>query len=622
MHRPWHTWTWFILILLVVFPVVGWLTVRVLRLERAELSARAQVHATQEELLRQSRVRLSLWHMDTALAPLLAREALRPYFLYAPFVPKIVTDKTGKKISTQYIRSPLLTQPEHVKLHFQCTLDGKVSSPQNPQGLMCRLAIANGIDQNQINRNGQLLDQLKARVDWRRLLPLLPTEVISNDIAESLPRGPGQSQGAQVSQSGQGKPMQQAAGGNLQIPPQQSQSFNAEVQQRAKLVRNYAQGIGNQQQLAGWDKQLGSSKLTGRERVIRPIWFDNDLLLARRVVVDGQTLIQGCWLDWPQIRDYLLNSVEHILPSAKLVAVQAEPGDEDLEWMMVSLPAKLVVGKPQPTAGLPVVGWITPIQLSLAIAWVFFLLTVVAIGLLLRGVVSLSERRAAFVSAVTHELRTPLTTFRMYSEMLSTGMVPAERQAVYIDTLNQEAERLTHLVDNVLAYARLERGATERRKEEIEIVELLERVKPRLEDRVGEVGHTIQWDVLEALEKVVVETDVRAVEQILFNLVDNGCKYGQSDEKKIEVQVVKGRDSIRLVVRDYGAGITDGQRAKLFRPFSKSADEAADTAPGVGLGLALCRRLARDLGGELTCEPSDVGSCFVLDIGRQRPCTR
>ncbi len=76
--------------------------------------------------------------------------------------------------------------------------------------------------------------------------------------------------------------------------------------------------------------------------------------------------------------------------------------------------------------------------------------------MMLRGVLALSERRASFVSAVTHELRSPLTTFRMYAEMLAEGMVRDEQQRDrYLSTLRQEADRLSHLVDNVLQYARL-----------------------------------------------------------------------------------------------------------------------------------------------------------------------
>ena len=81
-----------------------------------------------------------------------------------------------------------------------------------------------------------------------------------------------------------------------------------------------------------------------------------------------------------------------------------------------------------------------------------------AVGFLLMGAISLSQRRAAFISSVTHELRTPLTTFRMYTEMLVEGMAsdPA-KQSQYHRTLYRESDRLVHLVENVLSYARLVR---------------------------------------------------------------------------------------------------------------------------------------------------------------------
>ena len=79
-------------------------------------------------------------------------------------------------------------------------------------------------------------------------------------------------------------------------------------------------------------------------------------------------------------------------------------------------------------------------KMSLVVAWSSLLLGAAAVALLLKGVMALSERRAAFVSAVTHELRTPLTTFRMYAEMLAEGMVPDEASRHrYLDTLRIEA---------------------------------------------------------------------------------------------------------------------------------------------------------------------------------------
>jgi K+-sensing histidine kinase KdpD len=115
----------------------------------------------------------------------------------------------------------------------------------------------------------------------------------------------------------------------------------------------------------------------------------------------------------------------------------------------------------------------------------------------------------------------------------------------------------------------------------------------------------------------VVQLDVSAVEQILFNLVDNACKYAapNASEKIIHLEASPTGKSAMLRVRDHGQGLTREAARRLFRPFSKSAHEAAHTAPGVGLGLALCRRLSRSIGGDLRLDSSvRDGACFVLTL--------
>ena len=107
-----------------------------------------------------------------------------------------------------------------------------------------------------------------------------------------------------------------------------------------------------------------------------------------------------------------------------------------------------------------------------------------ALAALLHGVASLSERRAAFVSAVTHELRTPLTTLQLYSDMLSGGMIADEPQRQeYMQTLQRESGRLSHLIDNVLALSRLERRTARRHRETLSVAALLDRAGPRLQAR-------------------------------------------------------------------------------------------------------------------------------------------
>jgi signal transduction histidine kinase len=117
---------------------------------------------------------------------------------------------------------------------------------------------------------------------------------------------------------------------------------------------------------------------------------------------------------------------------------------------------------------------------------------------------------------------------------------------------------------------------------------------------------------------VPLATDPTAVEQILFNLVDNAAKYAsRASNRAIEVAIGSRADRVWFRVVDHGPGIGPRELKRLFRPFEKSARDAAHSAPGVGLGLSLSRRVARQLGGELRHEAYDGhGAAFVLELPR------
>jgi len=320
------------------------------------------------------------------------------------------------------------------------------------------------------------------------------------------------------------------------------------------------------------------------------------------------------WLDWPAIRAWLLDGVLDLVPLADLVPVTGDP-DEDRTRRLAAVPVRIIPGK------VPVreADGLSPVALSLLVAWVCVLGGAAAVGLLLTGAVRLSERRGDFVSAVTHELRTPLTTFRMYSEMLAEGMVPDEaRRRQYLTTLRAEAERLTHMVENVLAYARLERGRGTGEAERLTLAELMDRVRDRIERRTRGAGMDLVIDVGDEADAATVWVRVSAVEQILYNLVDNACKYAASaSDRRIHLTAAPADGEAVLTVRDYGPGISRAEARRLFRPFSKSARQAAVSAPGVGLGLALAHRLARDMGGDLRLErPDGEGAAFALHLLR------
>lgn len=348
---------------------------------------------------------------------------------------------------------------------------------------------------------------------------------------------------------------------------------------------------------------------------LRPTWLEGELFLLRPATLDGRARIQGVWLDWPRLQERLLETIRDLLPEARLVA--APPGMAGTDpSTLVTLPIQLISGT-VPVDRSHLGSLLRP---ALALAWICLISAALAVAFVLHRAMLLSERRASFVSAVTHELRTPLTTFRLYSEMLADEMVPdPERRRGYLQTLCDEATRLMHLVENVLSYSRIERGRTAARTELVAVGPVLERVIPRLRQHCEQRGLKFVSDWKPELDKALFQVDVLAVEQILFNLTDNACKYAAPDSQPPELKLHARLDgaSIYLEMRDHGPGLAAAQKKKLFQPFAKSATEAAHSAPGVGLGLALCRRLARELGGDLTYhEPEGRGAAFILRIPR------
>jgi signal transduction histidine kinase len=360
-----------------------------------------------------------------------------------------------------------------------------------------------------------------------------------------------------------------------------------------------------------------------------PLWIEGRLLLARRVAVNGEEYVQGCLLNWPAIRDTLRDTVADLLPESDFEPAPKPSRDE--ARMLAALPVRLLPGS---AALAPLEdqlaavddlfsaeslggGTFSPLRVSLGAAWVGMILAALAVAGLLAGVMRLSARRASFVTAVTHELRTPLTTFQVYTEMLAEGMVPeGPPQRQYLATLRAESVRLTHMVENVLSYARLERGRTDGRRESLGLAELVERMRGRLAGRAEQAGMELVVEGDEAAREAMISVNVAAVEQIIFNLVDNACKYAcEPADRRIHLALAAGRGMAEVSVRDHGPGLSPGVQRRLFQPFSKSAREAAHSAPGVGLGLALSRRLACDMGGDLRLQETAAGgACFVLAL--------
>lgn len=583
MRRTRTTWLIFAGALLAAAGTVGWLTLGVLKAERL-------AEQMQQQALLDSKVRVALWRLDAVAAPLLALESSHSEFLPAnEGAPQLSTrlikgavqrDQHGNW-SVRPLRKSAGLDPQ--KLHdalahsnwWQSLVDPLESSPtgqQNPtsDGLLIANALAEYVDWPK-----KALSQLNKR-NFTQQTPIIETQVASK--------------------------------GAVTI---QREDLAAR-QQLVGQVGQLAIGSLNQAQVPS----VGSGNESHLNCVVGPyssIWVGTELLLARKVrwTTNQKVVVECRILDWPKWESLLTSQIADSFPQARLVprwpvTTVTNSTERAAEWQMVSLPIGF-----EPQVIMVESGWSRP----LVVAWVMLGLAALAVGWLLWQTQSLSERRAAFVSAVTHELRTPLTTFRLYTEMLSEGLVPdTEQQRTYFRTLACEANRLTHLVENVLSFARLERGRTTARHESWTVGALLERCESRLIQRVAETS--LQWscEIEDAVRDVVLLTNVTAIEQVLFNLVDNACKYAtESNDPRLLLKARREGEAVLITLRDFGPGLSESAHKTLFTAFEKSSAHAAETAPGIGLGLSLSRRLARDLGGDLRCVPGvSPGVMFEL----------
>ena len=608
MKRFWRIWAPFLLCLAVLLAAMGWITLAVVRLDRAEAEARQREAEARERAALEENIRLALWRMDSALAPLIAQESARPYFAYSTFVP--VDRAYGRMFNRgqggeMLIPSPLLGElaPE-ILVYFQFEPDGQLVSPQVPQGANYKLAVPKHIQEDTVKKAKRQLERVKALADRERLMAVLPK---AKPLAVEVVASPmGQSQDSRV-----------AARRRNDAQPQERGAV--EFEQRNQALMQSANVLAQNRRVAPFSDP-SSAATDVRGVPMTPLWIGGELLLARRITAGGREYVQGCLLNWRDIKSWLLETVEDLVPQADLEPVDRRVPEKEarmLAALPVCLVAKVTAAGGQTLPAVEREPSLSPIRLSLLVAWGCTGVAGVAVASLLRGVVALSERRAAFVSAVTHELRTPLTTFHMYTEMLAEGMVSDSRQQqTYFHTLRAEASRLTHLVENVLSYARLERGRTDGRIEERTVRELVEPVAVRLTDRAKQAGMELVVEGDDAAFAASVRANPSAVEQILFNLVDNACKYAAvASDRRIHLALQRSSSSVQLRIRDHGPGIARPASRRLFASFSKSAREAANSAPGVGLGLALSRRLAQAMGARLQLDRrvSD-GACFVLTL--------
>jgi signal transduction histidine kinase len=221
--------------------------------------------------------------------------------------------------------------------------------------------------------------------------------------------------------------------------------------------------------------------------------------------------------------------------------------------------------------------------------------------------------QSEIVANCSHEFRTPLNIIGGYADLMRVGdFGPMPEAALAPLTAIADASRaLFELVTDFLGYAKVEAGVSEAVTAPMEIAALAGEMQ-----RLGAVlveDKPVRFALAVSEAPLEVVTDAVKLRTILRNLIGNAAKFTATGE--ITLEITAERDATRFAVRDTGCGIAESDLALIFEPFRQADGSMTRRYGGVGLGLALARKMARLLGGDLTVESAvGVGSTFVFRL--------
>lgn len=228
------------------------------------------------------------------------------------------------------------------------------------------------------------------------------------------------------------------------------------------------------------------------------------------------------------------------------------------------------------------------------------------------GGVAPAPSEFTFLSLMSHELKTPVNIIAGYLELLEHGIPDPlpESAREHVRQAHQAAVRMAHLVSDLMTWTRLERDGGRPHIERVAAADIVGDACEALFDQAAARGIRLEVSVPPDLQ---LTTDHSSACQALRALVSNGLKF--TDSGGVEVTVERSGRRVLFRVRDTGSGISREHLETIFAPYWQLEATVRRTRGGVGIGLALARRLARMLGGDITVRstPGD-GSEFVMDL--------
>jgi signal transduction histidine kinase len=224
-----------------------------------------------------------------------------------------------------------------------------------------------------------------------------------------------------------------------------------------------------------------------------------------------------------------------------------------------------------------------------------------------------SRAKSEFLAVMSHELRTPLNAVMGYADLLQAGIGGAvsDRQRGYLDRIKEGARHLEGIIDEILAFSRMEAGQEAVRMRRVDLRDVVRQAGDLLRPLARQ--RSLELELRLPAEPAIVETDPEKVLQILRNLGTNAVKF--TDAGEVAIEVVSSGDRQLVCVVDTGIGISPANQERIFEPFWQVEQSNRREVGGTGLGLSVARRTAELLGGTLTLDSvPGRGSTFTLSL--------
>jgi signal transduction histidine kinase len=263
------------------------------------------------------------------------------------------------------------------------------------------------------------------------------------------------------------------------------------------------------------------------------------------------------------------------------------------------------------------------ILLGILLAAVFGLMFLGGL-LLARDVARESEiarQKTEFVHNISHELKTPLTLIRLFGETLerNPNLADADRREAY-EIINRESERLSHLIDNVLDFSRIEMGRKEFVFADQDLGAIVRETMDAYRKEFAQAGFDVALHIEPGLP--CLRLDREAITGVLLNFFSNALKFSPS-VKSISVRLARSCPSVSLEVADRGAGISAEDLPRIFEKFYRGGKKAVAPTSGSGLGLTLAKYIVEAHGGRIEVESRlGEGSTFRIVLPVPIPAPR